>query len=164
MVGLLSRSKAICTRNWGFRIIVPGSQKSPQIVLKNVVMSGFPTALEPALRRLSLGTHASPQPSDRKAGPLLVPRVDIPRPPPVVVVLGVCCLRLARIYGSSYPSSSLKGAVWEGRTEFFLGGIKKSIVREGSFVMMCDLQRMKSGKKPAAGLNHFSPILRKPPM
>jgi hypothetical protein len=29
---------------------------------------------------------------------------------------------------------------------------------------MCDPQRMKSGKKPAAGRNHFLLILRKPPM
>jgi hypothetical protein len=64
----------------------------------------------------------------------------------------------------TYPSSSLKGAVWKGRTEFFLGGIRKSIVTEGKSEVMCDPQRMKSGKKPAAGRNHFLPILRKPPM
>jgi hypothetical protein len=29
---------------------------------------------------------------------------------------------------------------------------------------MCDLRRMKSGKKPAVGLDPFLPILRKPPM
>src|SRR5580692_9949963 len=46
-----------------------------------------------------------------------------------------------------YPSSPLKGAVWESRREFFPGGIEKSIVREGEFGMMCDLRRMKSGKK-----------------
>ena len=75
-----------------------------------------------------LGQTLVPLPSDRKAGQLLVPRDDIPPPPPVLVTLGVCRLRLARICSSSYPSSSLKGAVWEGRREFFLGGIRKSIV------------------------------------
>jgi hypothetical protein len=65
---------------------------------------------------------------------------------------------------SSSPSSLLKGAVWEGQTEFFLGGIKKSIVRVGKSGLMCDLQRMKSGKKHAAGRMRFLPIPRKPPI
>jgi hypothetical protein len=67
-------------------------------------------------------------------------------------------------YHPLYPSSSLKGAVWEGRTEFLLGGIEKSIVREGQFGMMCDLQRMKCGKKRAAGRRRFLPTLHKPPI
>jgi hypothetical protein len=37
-------------------------------------------------------------------------------------------------------------------------------VREGQFGMMCDLQRMKSGKKHAAGLRHFLPTLHKLPV
>ena len=164
MFGPLSRSKPVHRPSWGFRAIFLGARKKPQPLLKNIVLSGFPTGLEQALRRLSLGINARPLSSDRRPGSLPLPRDDIPPPPPVVISLGVCRLRLARIYGSSYPSSSLKGAVWEGRREFFLGGIRKSTATEGKSDVMCDLRRMKSGRKPAAGRNRFLPILRKPPM
>ena len=163
MFGLLSRSRAGCRQHWGFCVIVLGAQKSLQIGLRKVVLSGFPTALEPTLPPSFSGANAGALPPYRRASRLPLPRDDI-RPPPLVAALGVCRLRLARIYGSSYPSPSFKGAVWEGRTEFFLGGIRKSIVRACSFGMMCALQRMKSGNKLAVGLNHFLPILRKPPM
>lgn len=163
MHGRLIRSGTVCRRDWSAHRIVSEDQKCFRTRSKSVGLSGFPTAAGATLPRSFPVTNASPLPSDRKAGPLLMPRNDIPPPPPVVVALGVCRLRLARICSSSYPSSSLKGAVWEGRREFFLGGIRKSIVREGPFAMMCDLRRMKSGKKPAAGRNHFLPILQKPP-
>jgi hypothetical protein len=163
MDGRLICSSAVCRRDWSARRIVPGAQKSFRTRSKSVVLSGFPTALQSTLRRLALGTTASTLLSEQEAGQLLLSRNDIP-PPCIVGALEVCRLRLARIYGSSCPSSSLKGALREGLTEFFLGGIKKSIVTEGKSGVMCDLQRMKSGKKLADGLNRFLPILRKPPM
>ena len=128
MDGRLIRSSAVCRRNWGVHTILPGIQKCSRTTSGSVVLSGFPTALEPTLPRLSFGQTLVTLPSDRKAGQLLLSPDDIPPPAPVVVAIGVCRLRLARIYGSSFPSSLLKGAVWEGRTEFFLGGIRKSIV------------------------------------
>lgn len=97
MFGLSSRSRGGCRRDWGFRVVVLGAQKSLQSGLRKVILSGFPTALGSTLRRLWLGTNASTLRSDRKVGPLLVPRDDIPLPPPVVVALEVCRLRLARI-------------------------------------------------------------------
>ena len=48
------------------------------------VLSGFSTAVGAILPRSFPVTNASPLPSDRKAGQLLVPRNDIPPPPPVV--------------------------------------------------------------------------------
>ena len=164
MDGRLIRWSAVCRRDWSGRRIVPSAQKCFRTRSKSGVLSGFPTALEPTLPRSLPGTNHSTLRSDRKAGQFLLRHDDVPRPPPIVVALGVCRLRLARIYVSSCPSSSLKGAVWEGRTEFFLGGIRKSIVREGKSGTMCDVRRMKSGKKLAAGLDHFLSILRKPPM
>lgn len=122
MLGRLSRNTAVCKRYRGFRVIILVALKSPQIALKNVVMSAFPTALEPALRRLSLGTNASPQPSDRKAVTLLAQCADVPRPPPVVVALGVCHLRLARICSSSYPSSSSRVQYGKAGENSFLVG------------------------------------------
>jgi hypothetical protein len=100
MFGLLCGSKAVCERDWAFRVVVLGAQKSPQIGLGKVVLSGFPTALEPTLRRLSLGTDAGALASEEKANQLLLPRDDIPPPPPAVVAPGICRLRLARTYGS----------------------------------------------------------------
>ena len=81
MFGLLSRGRAGCRRVWGFRVIVLGVQKGPQTLLKSVVLSGFPTALETTLPRLSLETDASTLPPDGELGQLLVPRDDIPPPP-----------------------------------------------------------------------------------
>ena len=167
MFGLLSRSNAVCRPGWAFRVIALGAQKSPQLVLRKVVLSGFPIALEPTLPPPLHGTNARTLPSDRKAGQLLLPRDDIPPPPPVALALEVCRLRLARIGPDIWfllHSSSLKGAVWEDRREFFSGGIRKSTATEGKSDVMCDLQRMKSGKKPAAGRNRFLQILHKPPM
>lgn len=163
MDGRLNCSRATCRRNWSARRIVPGAQKSFRTRSKSVVLSGFPTALQSALRRLTLGTTTSTLQSEQKAGQLLLSHNDIP-PPVVAAALEVCRLRLARIYDSSCPSSSLKGAVWKDRTEFFLGGTRKSIVQEGESVAMCDRRRMKSGRKPVVALNPFLPILRKPPM
>jgi DNA-directed RNA polymerase specialized sigma24 family protein len=88
MFGLLSRSRTFCRRDWGFRVIVLGAQKRPQIVLKNVVMSGFPTAVESTLPPSLPGTNDGVLPSDRKAGQILLPRDDIRPPPPVVFALG----------------------------------------------------------------------------
>ena len=170
MFGLLSRSNAVCRRDWAFRAIVLGAQKSPQIGLRKVVLSGFPTALEPTPPPSLREANAGALPPYRRTSRLPLPRDEIPQQPPVVVCARSFRLRLARRYGSSYSysysysSSLLKGAVWEGRTEFFLGGIEKSIAREGQFGVMCVLQHMKSGKKPAVGLDHFLPIPRKPPM
>jgi hypothetical protein len=159
----LSRSSAVCRRDRGFRAIVPGVQKSAQARLKNVVVSGLPTAVEASLLRLLPGAHASALPSDFRASQLPLPRDDIPPHPPVVA-LGVCRLRLARMWFPLALRLHSKDAAWEGRTEFSLGGIKKSIARVGKSGVMCDLRRMKCGKKPAVGLNHFLPILHKPPM
>ena len=164
MDGRLTRRSAVCRRDWSGRTIVPRTHKCLRTRSKSGVLSGFPTALEPTLPRCLPGTNASALRSDRKAGQFLLRHDDIPPPPPIVVALGVCRLRLARIYVSSCPSSSIKGAVWEGRREFFLGGIRKSIVREDRLGVMCDQRRIKSGKKPAVGRNHFLPILRRPPM
>jgi len=97
MSGLLSHSRAGCRRHWGFRVIVLGAQKSLQIGLRKVVLSGFPTALESTLRPSEPGTNASTLPSNWRARQLRRPRDDIPPPPPVVVALEVCRLRLARI-------------------------------------------------------------------
>ena len=97
MFGLLSRSNRVCRPDSAFRVIVLGEQKNPQIGLRKVVLSGFPTASEPSLPRLSLRTNASPLPSDWKAGQLLLSHDDIPPPAPVVVAIGVCRLRLARM-------------------------------------------------------------------
>src|SRR4029077_16221656 len=47
--------------------------------------------------------------------------------------------------------------------EFFLGGIKKSIVQEGRFAEMEDLQPMKSGSKRAFLREHSLPSPPKPP-
>ena len=47
MFGLLCLSKAVCS----FHLIVPDAQKVLQIVLRNVALSGFPTALERTLWR-----------------------------------------------------------------------------------------------------------------
>jgi hypothetical protein len=114
MFGLLSRSNAVCRRDRAIREIVLGAQKSPQIVLRKVVLSGFPTALEPTLPPPLPRTDTGTLPSDWRASRLPLPRDDI-RPQVLGVALGVCRLRLARIYASSYPSSLLKGAVWEGQ-------------------------------------------------
>ena len=78
MFGLLSRSNAVCRRGWAFRVIVLGAQKSPQIGLRKVVLSGFPTALEPTLPPPLPGTNVGTLPSDRKASRLPLPRDDIP--------------------------------------------------------------------------------------
>ena len=161
MGGQLGRSAAVCGRKWGARTIVPGIQKCSRITSESGVLSGFPTALEPTLPRSLPGTNAGTLRSDRKAGQFLLQRDDIPPPPPV-------CRRARSLppppgpdVVSSCPSSSIQGAVWEGRTEFFLGGIRKSIVREDRSGVMCDQRRIKSGKKPAVGLKHFLQTLHK---
>jgi hypothetical protein len=81
-------SSAVCRRDRSARRIALGDQKCCRTRSKSGVLSGFPTALEPTLRRFSLVTNLSTLPSDRKAGQLLVPRDDIP-PPSVVVALGI---------------------------------------------------------------------------
>ena len=78
MFGLLSRSNAVCRPGWAFRVIVLGAQKSPQLVLRKVVLSGFPTALEPTLPPPLPGTNAGTLSSDRRASRLPLPRDDIP--------------------------------------------------------------------------------------
>ena len=81
MDGQLSRSAAICGRKWDARAIVPRIQECSRTTSGSGVLSGFPTALETTLPRLSLETDASTLPLDREAGQLLVPRDDIPPPP-----------------------------------------------------------------------------------
>jgi len=158
----LIRCGAVCRLDRSAPTIVSEAQKCSRNRSKNVVVSGFPTALKATTSAVI--TNASTLPSDRKEGQLLLRCDYIPPPPPVVVD----SRRLPPPPGPDiwflYPSSSITGAVWEGRTEFFLGGIRKSIVREDRSGVMCDQRRVKSGKKPAAGLNHFLPILRKPRM
>ena len=163
MDGRLIRRSAVCRRGWTGRRIVPGAQKCFRTRSKSDVLSGFPTALQPTLLPSFPGTNTGTEPSGLRVNQPPLPRDDIP-PPPLVVSLRVCRLRLARIHVSSCPSSSIEGAVWEGRTEFFPGGIRKSIVREGKSGTMCDVRHMKSGRKPAVGLYHFLSILRKLPM
>jgi len=164
MFGLLSRSTTDCRLCCGFRVMVVGAQRNPQIVLKNFALSGFPTALEPTLRTLGPGSNASTVPANRRASQPPLPRDDLPPPP-------FCCRRARSLppppgpdYVAPSPSSSLKGAVWESRRELFFGGIGKSIVREGKFGRMCDLQHTRSGKKPAVGRNQFLSTRHKPPM
>ena len=93
----LSRSNAVCKRNWRVRGIVPRALQCPRTASQRVVLSGFSTAVETFLGRLLLGPNPSSLPPDRKARQLPLPRDDIPQPHPVVLVLEVCRLRLARI-------------------------------------------------------------------
>jgi len=97
MFGLLSRSNAVCRRDWAFRVIVLGSQKTPQIGLRKVVLSGFPTALEPTLPPSLPGANAGALPPYRRASRLPLPRDDIPPQPPVVV-----CARSFRLRWPGY--------------------------------------------------------------
>jgi hypothetical protein len=79
MDGGLSRSSAVCQRDWRVRTIVPGAQKYSPTDSKSVVLSGFPTAVEESLRQASPGTSAGALPSDRRASQLPLARDDIPR-------------------------------------------------------------------------------------
>jgi len=128
MFGLLSRSKTDCRRWWGFRVIFVGAHRNPQIVLKNVALSGFPTALEPTLRPLLPGTNASTVPSNRSASQPPLPRDDIPSPPPVVVMLGVYRLRLARIMWFLLPFVFTHRVLYgkAGETCFLVGSGSRS--------------------------------------
>ena len=130
MDGRLIRSSAVCRWNWGVHTILPGIQKCSRTTSGSVVLSGFPTALEPTLPRLSLRTNASPLPSDRKAGQLLLSPDDIPPPAPVVVAIGVCRLRLARIYGSSFPFVFTQGCSM-GRPDRILSWWDQEVDRNG---------------------------------
>ena len=85
MDGRLTCSSAVRRRDWSARGIVPGVQKCFRTRLKSVVLSGFPTALEPTLPPLVPGANASTLPSNWRARQLPRPRDDIPPPPPVVV-------------------------------------------------------------------------------
>jgi hypothetical protein len=79
MDGPLSRKSAVCRRDRGLHATFSSWQKSAQTTWESVVLSGFPTAGEPALsRRLCAGTGPHAQPSDRKGSQLPLPRDDIP--------------------------------------------------------------------------------------
>ena len=95
----LSRNSTVFRRDPALHATFPGARKYPQITLQSGVLSGFPTALEPSLpRRLPPGTAPCTPLADRRAGQLPLPRDDIPPQPLVVVTLGVCRLRLARMW------------------------------------------------------------------
>jgi len=80
MFGLMRRSRAGCRRDWAFRVIVLGAQKSPQIGLRKIVLSGFLTALEPTLPPSLPGANAGALPPYRRASRLPLPRDGIPHP------------------------------------------------------------------------------------
>jgi hypothetical protein len=80
MDGPLSRESAVCRRGRGPHATFSGWQKSPQITWESVVLSGFPTAGEPALsRRLCPGTDPRALPSDWNGNQLPLPRDGIPQ-------------------------------------------------------------------------------------
>ena len=93
---LLSRRSAVCRAVRGLHATFPSAQQCPQTMLESAVLSGFPTAVEPSLPRLLPGTNASAMPSDQRGSQLPLPRDDIPPAP--AVTLGVCRLRLARMW------------------------------------------------------------------
>jgi hypothetical protein len=96
MFGLLSRSRTVWRRDWAFCVIVFGAQKSSQIGLRKVVLSGFPTALEPTLPPSLPGANAGALPPYWRASRLPLPRDTVPPQPPVVVRARSFRLRLAR--------------------------------------------------------------------
>ena len=78
MDGPSSTKSGVCRRDRGPHAIFPGRQKFPQRRWESVVLSGFPTAGEPApSRRLCPGTDPRTLPSDRM-GSQPLPRDDIP--------------------------------------------------------------------------------------
>jgi len=95
MDGRLSRGSEVCRRGRSVRTIVPGAHKCSRTESEGVVLSGFPTAVEPSLRRLLPRTNPGAPPSNRRASQLLLRREDIPPPPLVVVALELCRVRLA---------------------------------------------------------------------
>ena len=128
MSGRLRRCGRFSRRDWPARAIFLGARKYFRTESRCVVLSGFPTALEPVLLRLSLVTNVSPLPFDRRAGQLLVPRDDIP-PPSVIVLLGICRLRLARTYGSF--ALRLRSRCSMGRPERILSWWDQEVDRKG---------------------------------
>jgi len=127
MDGRLVRGSAECRRDWSGRRIVPATQKCFRTGLKIDVLSGFPTALDPTLPRSSRGTNASTLRSDRKAAQFLLRLDDLPPPPPFVVALGVCRLRLAGkwfLRALRHQSRVLYGQA--GQNSFLVGSGRRS--------------------------------------
>jgi len=95
----LRRSSAVCRRDRRLYATFPGAQKCPQPKVESAVSSGFPTAVEPSLpRRLPPGTSPRALLTDRRENQLPLPRDDIPPLLSPLAVLGVCRLRLARMW------------------------------------------------------------------
>jgi hypothetical protein len=155
-----SRSSAVSRRDRRLRAAFRDSQKRAYLTLESVVLSGFPTTVEPSFPyRLPPGATL---PWVRKRSQETWPREDIP--PPLAFTLRSLPPPPGPDLDSSYPSFSFKGAVWAGWKELFRGGIKKSIVQAGESGVMCDPPLMKSGKKRAAGRGHVLPTLPKLPI
>jgi hypothetical protein len=97
MDGQLSHSSSVRRRHPGFRATLPGACECPRTASESVVLSGFPTAVEPfSSRRLSPGTGHRALSPDRKTDQLPLPRDDIP-PQRLLLSVRSCCLRLARM-------------------------------------------------------------------
>jgi hypothetical protein len=79
MDGPFSSKSAVCRRDRGLPPTFSSRQKSPQTTWKSVVLSGFPTAREPALsRRLCAGTDPRALPPDWRGSQPPLPRDGIP--------------------------------------------------------------------------------------
>ena len=79
MDGPLSSKSTVCRRDRGLHATFSSRQKSLHTTWESVVLSGFPTAGEPALScRLCPGTESRALPSNRKGSQQPLPRDDIP--------------------------------------------------------------------------------------
>jgi len=99
---LSSRSSAVSRRGRRLRAAFRDSQKRAHLRLESVVLSGFPTTMEPSFSHLlppRAGARTLPwvqERSVRKGSQEIWPLEDIP--PPLVFTLEVCRLRLARMW------------------------------------------------------------------